>query len=188
MRNDGFDTFESLPETDDIGTDKQEVTKVSIIIVVIGLAVIIVAFMIMRALSNKAVGVKKEYNNKNTVNDVYNNSKTGENIGSGRIKDNINESSWVEFSTTDGEIRFDEEYVDCIFTIIDIRHFVKVVDNEGGLALKSILSGNLSGFMGIYELNIPYSKGVQLKRGNKFEVVVELGEYGNKVVVGEINY
>jgi len=93
---------------------------------------------------------------------------------------------WKQF-TGDTSIVFNDEYTTLKFTVTDIDHFAASVDSSS-IAVKTVLTGSLSGMTGRYELVVPYSKGSKLSVGKSFDVNVQIGTYGDKVVVGDISY
>lgn len=102
------------------------------------------------------------------------------------IDETVNsDGGWVEIKSYE-DISFNGGYIDSVFTITNIKHYVKVIDSENNIVVKTLLRGNLSGFTGTYELEVSYKDGNQLSIGNRINVMVQLGSYKGKVVVGEI--
>ena len=75
-----------------------------------------------------------------------------------------------------------------MFTVTNIKNYVKVIDSESNLMIKTILKGSLSGFLGMYELEVPYNKGKLLNLGTSFKVKVQVGTYKDRVIIGDIEY
>ena len=50
------------------------------------------------------------------------------------------------------------------------------------------VQGSLAGLDGTYNIELPYDKASKLKVGNTFSVNVQLGQYKQKTVVGEISW
>lgn len=101
---------------------------------------------------------------------------------------NVTQDGWVEFSGTN-VIDFSDEYIDATFTVIQVDNYVKRVSNgNDSIAVKTILTGNISGFAGNFTLEIPYYKGSRLKTGKAFKVQVQHGVYGDRLVIGDIKY
>lgn len=195
----GFDS--TTNQVENTQGDKKAVMKTAIIAIIIGLVIIASAFMVMRVIQGKAKqaspgasgdnkNIPKVTENVNNGNAVGNNNNEAVNNASSQNQNQQvveDTSGWKAFTTADN-INFNTEYVDSIFTVTNIKNYVKIVDSESNLIVKTILTGSLSGFIGTYELELPYSKGSQLLAGNSFKVKVQLGKFNNKVVVGEIKY
>lgn len=204
----GFDNFENTNQSnnsDNVPSDKRAVLKPAIIAIVIGIVVVIGAFVVMKLISSKAttsannqatkqtevVQENKVQDTKKVQETTNKETSNGNNIDE-TINKNVSQkaqdtSGWKSFASN-SKISFNEEYVDCIFTVTNIKNYVKVIDSENNLMMKTVVTGNLSGFTGTYELELPYNKGSQLLAGNNFNVKVQLGKYDDKVVVGEIKY
>lgn len=153
---------------------KSAVLKQAIIIVVIGIIIMALTFGIVKWLT----GSKNEPK-ENVVNPPSQNDNIPQN--------NTQTNSWSKFSAADN-LTFNENYVDSVFTVTSIDHYVKIVDNEKNLMVKTVLTGTLSGFVGTYEIEVPYSKGSLLSIENYFNVEVQIGNFNGKKVVGEIRY
>ena len=114
---------------------------------------------------------------------MENNSNNNELTITGSKKD----KNWKSFESSK-DIEFNKEYVSSIFTVISTSNYVKLANDEREIMVKTVVTGSLSGFTGTYEIEVPYSKGSQLLAGNTFDVEVQIGKYGEKIVVGEIVY
>lgn len=140
----------------------------------IGASVIIlmVAFAIVNASHKKNVqSSSKSTNNEQVSSNVEKTDET---------------SDWQSVSDI-GDISIGKE-ISAVFTVTDVRNFVKFVNSNNDFELKTVVTGNLSGFTGSYELNIPFSKGSKLNVGDTFDVGVQIGNYHDKTVVCEIKY
>lgn len=176
--------FDSQPQDT---TQKKSVTKTALIAIAIGVVGLIVVLCIAGA-----VGKSKE--NENTS--VQNNTSSSQvNINNNTNNNNVvvennttnTESSWVIISNTEN-VDFNTEYKNLTFLITGIEHYAKRVDAKGDLMLKTTLTGSLSGLSGVYNLDVPYNKGVKLSVGDEFTVQVLIGSYSGKSVVGDIVY
>lgn len=101
------------------------------------------------------------------------------------------DSEWQEFSleASDGNVVYNTEYSQAEFTITSIKNYVAISDqNSSYIRIKSTLTGQISGCPGVYEIDVPYSIGQALKVGQRFDVQVLYGTYGNKTVIGDIRY
>lgn len=177
-----FGSFEdqSQVQTADGNVGNKGVIKQAAIIIAVGLIFIILAFTIVKWVKN---GQSTSSNNKTTI---VNEHKDIQSNG-GAENSTTNTDEWIEVDGS-SNITFNDEYINSVFTVTSISHSVKVVDSEKNLMIKTTLVGTLDGIRGTYELEIPYSKGIQLKVGNYFSVEVQLGNYNGKKVVGEIRY
>ena len=173
--------------------DKKSVIKTASIAIGVSVVIIISAFAVMSMMQHSAAkpsssttAVKQaSVSNQNITGNspvVLNNSP----VVTAPVSV-ASTSNWKEFSSS-SRINFNANYIDSIFTVVSVKNYVEVVDNENNLMVKTIVSGSLSGFIGTYELELPYSKGSQLLTGNNFSVKVQLGKYDDKVVVGEVKY
>lgn len=94
-------------------------------------------------------------------------------------------SAWTVIDS-EQKIEFNSEYKELMFYITGIEHRAKMEGNS--IIVKTVLTGSLSGMSGTYEMDIPYSKGSQLREGQEFKVSVLLGSFNGKTVVGDIKY
>ena len=158
-----------------------EVVKLGIIMIVVAIVLIIITFVIRGAIKgrpkNKAI---------DKVNQIVSQQEPG------TVNQNISQTGnndWIQFTTTKGDVYFQDERLDSTFTVTKVTHYAKVATSDGEyVTMKTILTGNLSGLVGTYELEIPYNKGTRISVGNSFSVAVEYGEYDGKFVIGEIEY
>lgn len=170
----GSENEEATPQTLENANKGEGIDKKqSLIIIGIGVVVIVLALIIGRILLAPKESTKPiESQPGNVTTEVEKPSNLG---------------GWQEFNG-ENSIEFSETLVNSIFTVTGIKHYVQSVDIHGNIAVKSILTGTLSGYVGTYELEIPYSKGSRLVLGSSFDVKVEVGEFDGRIVVGEIRY
>ena len=186
----GFDDFTSTDNNDEDG--KKNLIKTAVIMVAAGIAIIFIGILLSSLLNSAAN--KVDTNNRTNV--EHNVSKpsgdSGNQQGSNTpINNNVNSNynGWVKFNATDSNVEFADDLMESTFTITDISHYVKRVDSSGNnISVRTVLTGNLSGFVGTYELELPYSKGQRLDIGTSFKVNVQYGVYGDRTVIGEIKY
>lgn len=158
-----------------------EVVKIGIIMIIVAIVLIILTFVIRGALKGKP-------KNKVESNPIQAVSQQVPEQGNQNIVQTEN-NGWIPFNTTNGSVDFQDERLDSTFTVTKVTHYAKVATSDGEyVTMKTILTGNLSGLVGTYELEIPYNKGTRINVGNSFSVAVEHGEYDGKFVVGEIEY
>ena len=182
--NDMGDFGAEAQTADEVSSDKASIVKQAIIIIVIGAILALLTFCIIREVkggSDKPKDTVK--NNQTTQEEVVNNNQSNNTNSS----NNTNHDAWASFKSDDS-IYFDSDFISSTFNITDIKHYVKVLEVENSLMVKTVLTGTLDGFRGTYELEVPYSKGCQLSTGKSFHVEVQQGSYGDNKVVGEIKY
>lgn len=194
-------------------TSKKEINKLGLIMIGIGILIIIVVFAGYRLITNKQ-SIKDSSTNKQieiqqentdareeirepvvqyveqspSTNTEYNNVTMDDVMVDRNTLSNNDGIGWVAFEY-DESIEIYDDYVNSTFTVIEINHFArKAVDNGNNIELKSVVTGNISGFIGTYTLELPYSKGIRLDTGKSFNVQVVYGEYNGKTVVDEIIY
>ena len=185
---DDFGDFASLSgQQDDVLEDRQSVIKTSIISVIIGVMIIAGAFILMRTIRNKASGQAGIAVDVEDTQNVETIEEDAIEVGNNAENNAEHNEEWMEFGTSE-DITFGSEYIDSLFTVTGIRNYVKIIDSKSNLMIKTVLIGNLSGFIGIYEVEVPYSVGSKLEVGNSFSVKVQLGNYKDKTVIGEIKY
>ena len=207
----GFEAVEnddSQENTDDASSGKKATRKTSMTAIICGVVVIILA-VVSVGIFSKVADKKVEANKKkNTVDEKGNHVETvveqpqkvdlgGKNTSTSQTDSKQNNSSetktdsnngWIEFSTDDS-ITFKDERVALTFTITKVSNYVKIVDSNSNLMVKSVLTGALSGLSGTYEIEVPYSIASKVNPGDFFDVTVEIGtDTRGKTVVGEILY
>lgn len=170
-----YSDFESAAQTAEISEGKSTVIKQAAIIAVIGIILILVAIVLVRALTG---GSKKPKNEVTQPSSSYVQQPVS----------NQSSDEWSSFTKADG-ITYTDNYISSKFVITGIKHYVKVIDKENNLLMiKTTLTGTLNGFNGTYTLDVPYSKGSLLYVGNMFNVEVKVGEYNGKQIIDEIRY
>lgn len=208
----GFEAVENDDEqenTAEASSGKRATRKTSMTAIICGIGVVVLAVVIVGVfskLSDKKIEANK---NKATVDEqVEQQVETvveppqkvdlgGKNTSTSQPDTKPNTSSdakvdsnngWIEFSTDDS-ITFKDERVALTFTITKVSHYVKVVDSNSNLMVKSVLTGALSGLSGTYEIEVPYTVASKVNPGDFFDVTVEMGtDTRGKTVVGEILY
>ena len=160
--------------------DKSAIIKQGAIIVAVAIMVIVIGFSIVKWLTG---GSKDKTDANNTPANNTQQTVVQQPVQSSTSQTN----GWTNITDAKG-LRFNDTYVSAVFTITGINHYAKVVDAANNLEIKSVLTGNISGYQGTYEVEVPYSKGIQLSTGMVFNVKVQVGEFNGKVVIGEIDY
>ena len=192
--SDGFGNESNLDDMGDFGAEAQTADEVSdgkasvikqaVIIIIIGIILALLTFGIIRVVKGGSDNPKTTVNNEQVTQENNDNQQTG-NVSSGVTQQSP--SGWSKFKK-DTSISFEDSFISTTFTITGIEHYVKILEGENGLMVKTVLTGTLDGFRGTYELEVPYSKGCQLSIGNSFHVEAQVGSYGDNRVIGEIKY
>lgn len=97
---------------------------------------------------------------------------------------NAGDTKWQEF-TGGSELSFDKER-DASFTVIDIKNYVSIGNVSDSMILKSVVKGNISGLVGEFDVEIPYSKARYLSVGTVLNINYYYSLMDNRVLVGQI--
>lgn len=103
----------------------------------------------------------------------------------GSVNSSSGKNGWTEIDP-DKNIRFSDP-ISADFTPTNVRHYVKTT-TTGEIEVKSIVTGSISGLTGTYELEIPYSQGCLLERGQYFNVTYRIGEMNGQQIISDIVY
>ena len=187
------------------GNKAKQAIKQAAIIVFVGIVLCMLAYLIVKIFSGGNTEDKKVDNIISTTSSAtYVESETQseaqaanddtDKISSESINNtsdynnvNIKNNDWIAFTNSDS-LLFNEQYVESVFTITKIDNLAKLGSENDAIAVQTKLTGTLSGFIGSFELIVPYEKGRLLSLGNSFSVSVQVGSLGEKVVVGDIKY
>lgn len=185
-------------------------SKKAIILIIVGIVVLIGVFLLIKTITQSTKNKNSDTQVQTTVEESYTNNQQpvqqqpvqqqpiggqdasevmSQGIPNTTVVEKIvdNGMKWQEIVSNE-PIQFNTDYIECTFTITDIKHYARAVDVNDNLVVKSTISGNISGLSGTYSLDIPYVKGCKLGIGDSFSVMVQLGQYNGKSVVGEISY
>ena len=149
--------------------------KYMIMAVIVAIIILITAISIWKVAKitpekETAVNIQKEETNENIENGIQHNNQ-------------VHSSSQQDWTVIDNQQ--DINYTgktQALFTVTSIEHQARL--NGSGLEVRTELSGNISGYTGIYTLYIDYGDGINLRIGDTFYVEVSVGNYGNDSVVG----
>lgn len=185
-------------------------SKKAIILIIVGIVVLIGVFLLIKTITQSTKNKNSDTQVQTTVEESYTNNQQpvqqqpvqqqpvggqdasevmSQGVPNTTVVEKIvdNGMKWQEIVSNE-PIQFNTDYIECTFTITDIKHYARAVDVNDNLVVKSTISGNISGLSGTYSLDIPYVKGCKLGIGDSFSVMVQLGQYNGKSVVGEISY
>lgn len=156
------------------------------------IAIIIAAILIIAAVLIWKFAKAKTSNNKDSS--VYTADMAEDTREENTKKESINndEYSTVEvgrgqwtYITEDEDVSYNEDKIEAIFTVTDIKHKARLNGNE--IEIRSEIAGSISGFTGTYSIDVDYDKGSKLNIGDTIGVYVTTGTYGNDTVVGVID-
>jgi len=166
-------------------SNTNDVKKIAIKAIICGILLIVIVFGVMNLIT-RFTGDKSENTPSSNASTVEPNN-TGNN-NQNNIMSKPDRSDWVQFNSGN-EITFKDDYISSTFTVTSYSHYLKVVDSNSNLQVKTILVGALAGYQGTYELEVPYNIGKNVEVGMSFDVSLRIGETkdGNSVV-GEIVY
>lgn len=91
---------------------------------------------------------------------------------------------WVEH---DSEVKFSQP-IEGVFTVTSIKLMSKVIESRKTLALKSIVTGSISGVSGTYDFEIPYNKALNLEVGTQLYITYRIGEKGSVQYVSDVEF
>lgn len=179
------DTFSEYPENDDgTVTDEEErenrskTKKTALIIIAGGAALIMLILFIVPRVQRKNVETVENPTYTPTATPVYNNSI---------IYDEKPEedSAWKELSK-DTDISYSTEDIDTVMQITSIKYYGKTISDKSVIVIKTVVTGAVDGFSGVYELEIPFKAGRNLNIGDRLYVKVRMGEYKGTTVIDTI--
>ena len=208
--DDTSDSFSDTLNNSNIGSDigVSNPKRIGVIGGVVGLVIILVGLFISNIAnsnkvdsdtyvnSNQQVTSNQQVNNNQQVTSnqqVNNNQQVTSNqqgkidqpsISNGVIVGDSGTGGWVEF-TGDKDIKFDGS-AKSEFTVLDIKHLVKVEDGKGDGLVKSVVIGNISGLTGEYEVELPYESAAKLEVGKIIGIDYNYTYINDIKVVGKI--
>lgn len=195
---DGYSSFESsnIEQIDNVELSDTSSTNKRVVIFasIIGFGLILVGLGGSNMLSNiknkldsrkevvqtidKEVVQKEEISNSQiSINDVTND------YNSNIIK--REENGWVECTISD--YVSPNEPIQSIFTVSDIRTFFKKENVNDTPSIKYILKGNISGLVGIFEIEVGYSIGSRLTLGQQLNILYSTIVINNQNIVSELS-
>lgn len=189
------DADETTPNPTETGDNPK---KIALIGIGMGLVILIICFALYsgyKAYQNKKAQEDIQHNN-TYISENYNTAETetdqmssnAQKLLNGQTESTSvsNESSdgWIKFSNTD-ELTF-EGSAESSFTVTNIEYFAKVVNSQNDKIVKCVLKGNISGLVGTYEVEIPYSNSLSLSVGNILNIRYTYHVANNIVILGEI--
>ena len=134
--------------------------------------------------NNQQVTSNQQVNNNQQVTSNQQGKIDQPSISNGVIVGDSGTGGWVEF-TGDKDIKFDGS-AKSEFTVLDIKHLVKVEDGKGDGLVKSVVIGNISGLTGEYEVELPYESAAKLEVGKIIGIDYNYTYINDIKVVGKI--
>ena len=202
-----FDGNQKELQSSSSSQGSKDTIKAAAMIVILGVIVCVGAILAYRFLQKDSS--KENVNTSNSTSTIYKesnvqieNSQTENEpmIGTSgnsysnpsfqNSEDNKNNNKWTEFSTNNMQVQFKENYQTAKFSIQKVEHFVAVQQQDQDyIQIKTTLTGQISGFPGIYQIDVPYSLGSRLQINTEpFDVQILVGTYKNRTVIGDIRY
>lgn len=194
----GFDTY-------DTGENEEEeggAGKAGIILVILGILVIAVVGFVASRLVGKTEhipdnGIVEEKDIEEGDNNypvetngavVETESPENRHESNNNVSYNEKENSeWSEITSSE-DVEIHEDYIAAVYTITGIKHIARKTDDSGSLEIKTTLKGSISGLGGTYELTLPYNKGIKVKFGDQFNVMILVGEYRSNLVLLDVKF
>lgn len=192
-RNNNTDNIDEL----DVGNP----IKIAIIAVILGFILILIVAIIVRfsskstkeGVNNKDVritNIKESETEQSNLMQQNINTKNDSIQGSTNTDGNVNTiveyNSWIEFNSSKS-LNFNN-IKDSDFTVTEINNFVKLT-NENTSVIKSVISGNISGLSGTYEIELPYYKASKLNINDIINITYTYAQdENNKIIIGEIQF
>lgn len=195
--NDGYNSFESseIEQIDNVELSNSPTNKrVVIFASIVGFVLILIGLGGNNMLSN----IKDKLDNREEiVNTIDKEVTQKEEISSPQvsisglqndynsniIRNEIN--SWVECSIQDYISQ--SEPIQSIFTVSDIDTFFKKENINDTPSIKYIIKGNISGLVGIFEIEVGYSIGSKLTLGQQLNILYSTIVINNQNVVSELS-
>lgn len=177
---------------------KKRFIVVAVIVIVVMLAVILIMNTIKKAVkksnsTNTVVTVENEVaqqeepaktETKEVIEDKVVEMPSKVDTATSTVSNTVKVNEWKEF---DGQEINASDSIESAFTVTEIRHYAKETKlNE--LELKTVLTGSIAGLTGTYEIEIPFSYGVKLNKGNVFSVKYSTAKINDCNIVTDISY
>lgn len=178
----GFNNLENKADQYDFSNTEEEQTealgintkKYMIIAVIVAIVLLISAIMIWKI----AKGTSEKEENNTVQNDIQDSVESN-------IQQEITVNSNKDWVAIDNQQ--DINYTgktQALFTVTNIEHQARM--NGSSLEVRTELTGNISGYTGIYTLYIDYSDGINLAIGDTIDVELSVGNYGDNSIIGII--
>lgn len=180
----------TLPQNETIsstGGTKKKNMRITLVLGLAGVLVLVVTLVMANLFINKPSStpknVKTEYEDKSAVMQSEKGSKVNNqpSINSGSAV-----GGWTKLdqytSLNEGTL------ITSSFTITDITFYATAVNGQADKQVKTVLTGNISGLVGTYQIEVPYTTGGKLSIGNSFDISYNLIEANGYKVIDGIVY
>lgn len=128
----------------------------------------------------------KDANNQRDIGASNTTVETSDTVQSGTSTVGTVGGSWVEFNGT-SSFEFSSQ-IESTFTATNIRYFASVANSYEDKSIKAVVTGNVSGLVGSYEMEIPYDMASGLSVGVSFKCYYKIADAGEYKVVTGITY
>ena len=169
--------------------------KTALMSVGIGTVLLVIGLASANALGNKERNKGNQVTNSNlsnttalketessTVGNKNNNTSSNNSTNNNNQVTQQSTGGWIEISD---DTAIDSTYtIDATMTVTDIKYYASI-SSSNTRQIKAEVTGNLSGLVGTYRIDIPYDKATMLSNGDAFSVnVVLCDKEGYKVILG----
>lgn len=194
-------SVESLREDDDSeGADVGSLKKKLMLLVIVGVIIVATVFVIYPKLqANKEKKIVQEKNHETNQmqeqqlpsvagnkNDGNNNQATAVNVMDttqakvlSELK-SIDKSVYKEIQGIQGITPLGTDKEQGVFTVADIKYYIKSVESDGqDILLRCVATGNISGVVGNFDVEVPAIYAESLKKGMQLKVEYKLFIFNN---------
>ena len=167
----------------DNGDKKKNLIKTSLIVAAGGLVIILIAFVVNRGAKKDTIDTYSNTDNIEIEEDTP--IATDVPISPNDVHGSSN-NSWVEF---DGSLDVSNSTeIESSFTVTDINYYAMVANDKSDKQVRSVVTGNISGLVGTYELDIDFDVAQKLTIGAVFKITYKLANNNSYKVISSINY
>ncbi len=161
----------------------KEVLKYAII-AIIGLVILLIVAIGVRKLGSSKREDTKPKKEVTTVKDKDGYNKDSEVPSStNNSESNTSGGGWTKFESY-SSFEFSNE-IESTFTVTGIEYYATVSNSYNDKSVKAVLTGNISGLVGTYMMEVPYDKAENISIGLSFKCYYKIADSGKyKVVAG----
>ena len=161
----------------------KEVLKYAII-AIIGLVILLIVTTGIRKLDSSKREDTKPKREVTTVKDKDGYNKDSEVTSStNNSESNTSGGGWTKFESY-SSFEFSNE-IESTFTVTGIEYYATVSNSYNDKSVKAVLTGNISGLVGTYMMEVPYDKAENISIGLSFKCYYKIADSGKyKVVTG----
>lgn len=169
---------------------KIDIIKAAVLVVIVGVILCIQALAAQRFLSGDNRNQAKDKTSQTYTQNEQPQVQNGENTVNSIQSQTAKEDKWQQFQGDTQGIEFNGTYQTAKFQITKVEHYVCVQESDSDyIQIKTTLTGQIQGYPGVYQLDIPYQLGKNLQvKSEPFDVQVLVGTYDGRTVIGDIRY